>query len=396
MIKQILIRVFSIWLLFSACIGATNASELSQYTAVRVQKAHQLAQEEKVTEAIKALEQLEPSRDYDKAFVARMLGVFYWQNDQIDHAIEQLTYAVDSGLLMDEQAWITQRMLADVLLNEQRFSNALPHYYLLVKSVPETQKEDELWMRIAQSEYQLENWKNTLSALTQYDTFRHPDALPPLSLKLGAQLQLKHWKGAIPTLEKLIALQPDKANWWRQLVGLELRLKRDKSALATLALAKQQGVELTQTDRRLLAQLYAKRGIPERAAQEISELDEATTDVQLLAEQATYWQLAKEWDKSIVVWSQASKLNKKYHWNVAQLMVQEGHYQDALTELDKVKSKHKQPDVALVRVRALYKLNQLEGALIQAKRADNLKASTEAKGWIKYLTQLRAATATQS
>lgn len=396
MIKQTLIRVLSIWLMFSAYVGVINASELSQYTAVRVQKAHQLAQEEKVTEAIQALEQLEPSRDYDKAFVARMLGVFYWQNDQIDHAIEQLTYAVDSGLLMDEQAWITQRMLADVLLNEQRFSNALPHYYSLVKSVPETQKEDELWMRIAQSEYQLENWKNTLSALRQYDTFKHPEALPPLSLKLGAQLQLKHWKGAIPTLEKLIALQPDKANWWRQLVGLELRLKRDKSALATLALAKQQGVELTQTDRKLLAQLYAKRGIPERAAQEISELDEATTDVQLLAEQATYWQLAREWDKSIVVWSQAAKLNKKYHWNVAQLMVQEGQYKAALTELDQVKAQHKQPDVALARVRALYKLNQLEGALIQAKRADNLEASTEAKGWIKYLTQLRAANATQT
>lgn len=385
MMKRIFISLLSVLVSVSAL-----ASELSQYTAVRVQKAHQLAQDEKVSEAIEALEELDISRSYDKAFVARMLGVFYWQNEQTKKAIESLTYAVESGLLLDEQAWVTQRMLADVLLNEQQFKKALPHYYKLVKSAPENQAKDQLWMRIAQAEYQIENWTKTLAAIKQYDTFGNKDALPPLSLKLGAQMQLKQWKSAIPTLEKLIVLQPEKSNWWRQLVGLQLRLERDKSALSTLALAKLQGVEITQADRRLLAQLYAKQGIPERAAQEISELEEANTDVQLLAEQATYWQLAKDWDKSIAVWSLASKLDVKYHWNVAQLMVQEGQYRQALTELDKVKAKDKQADVALARVRALYKLNQLEGALIQAKRADNIEASSEAKGWIKYLTQLRS------
>jgi len=245
-------------------------------------------------------------------------------------------------------------------------------------------------MRIAQSQYQLEQWKKTLSALERYDTYNHPDELGPLSLKLGAQLQLKQWKSAISTLERLIVLQPEKLNWWRQLVSIQLRLDRNKAALNTLSLAKLQGLELSQSDRRLLAQLYAKRGVPERAAKELSELKDANSDEQLLAEQATYWQLAKEWDKSIAVWSKASEMNPKYHWNVAQLMVQEGYYQKALRELDRVKGHDKQADVALARVRALYKLNQLESALIQAKRAENIETSKEAKGWIKYLTQLRS------
>ena len=390
MMKRLVINAFTALTLLFVSINTSFANELSQYTAVRVQKAHQLAQEDKVTEAIEALKGLDISRDYDKAFVARMLGVFYWQDEQVKLAIKQLTYAVESGLLVDEQAWITQRMLADVLLNEQQFASALPHYYQLVKSVPETQKADELWMRIAQSQYQLEQWKKTLSALERYDTYNHPDELGPLSLKLGAQLQLKQWKSAISTLERLIVLQPEKLNWWRQLVSIQLRLDRNKAALNTLSLAKLQGLELSQSDRRLLAQLYAKRGVPERAAKELSELKDANSDEQLLAEQATYWQLAKEWDKSIAVWSKASEMNPKYHWNVAQLMVQEGYYQKALRELDRVKGHDKQADVALARVRALYKLNQLESALIQAKRAENIETSKEAKGWIKYLTQLRS------
>ena len=384
MMKQIWILV---GLLFMPL--TTQAKDLTQYTAIRVQKAHKLAQDEQVKQAIDVLAGLELSKGYDKAYVARMLGVFYWQEGKTDTAIKQLTYAVDSNLLVDEQAWVTKRMLADLLLNDQQFKKALPHYYLLVKTAPETEKKDTLWMRIAQAEYQIENWSKVLVAIGNHDKLNSKPELSSLSLKLGAQLQLKQWKQSIPTLESLIELQPEKDNWWRQLVGIQLRLERNRDALNTLALADLQGVELKNSDRRLLAQLYAKRGIPERAAQEIAKLDDANSDVQLLAEQATYWQLAKEWDSAIEVWTLAAKKDIQYHWNVAQLLVQQGYYDRALVVLDKVKDKNKQADVALAKVRSWYKLKNLDNALAQAKRANNIDPSSEAKGWIKYLTQLR-------
>ncbi|MEZ9747701.1 tetratricopeptide repeat protein [Vibrio splendidus] len=380
-----------IWILVGLLLMplTTQAKELTQYTAIRVQKAHKLAQDEQVKQAIDVLAGLELSKGYDKAYVARMLGVFYWQDGKTDTAIKQLTYAVDSNLLVDEQAWVTKRMLADLLLNDQQFKKALPHYYELVKTAPVKEKKDTLWMRIAQAEYQIENWSKVLVAIGNRDKFNSKQELSPLSLKLGAQLQLKQWKQSIPTLESLIELQPQKDNWWRQLVGIQLRLERNRDALNTLALADLQGVELKNSDRRLLAQLYAKRGIPERAAEEISKLDDANSDVQLLAEQATYWQLAKEWDNAIEVWTLASKEDTQYHWNVAQLLVQQGYYDRALVVLDKVKDKNKQADVALAKVRSWYKLKNLDNALAQAKRANNIEPSSEAKGWIKYLTQLR-------
>ena len=300
-----------------------------------------------------------------------------------------MEYAVESGLLRDEQAWISQRMLADLYLNDQQFAKALKHYYQLVKSVPETQKAQDLWLRIAQSHYQLEQWDKVVPAVDKYLKVEKKEILQPLSLKLGAQLELKHWSAAIPTLELLISIQPEKLSWWRQLVGLQMKVGKDKEALDTLALAKINGLPLSQSDRRMLAQMYAKRGIPERAAIEISELDGAQTDVQLLSEQATYWQLAKEWDKSLSIWKLAAEKDAKYNWSVAQLMVQQGYYKDSLSVLDKVKGR--EADVALAKTRALYKLNLLEKALVQAKRANNIEPSSQAKSWIKYLSQLRAA-----
>ncbi|KJY70804.1 hypothetical protein TW78_15155 [Vibrio coralliilyticus] len=367
----------------------TAAQELTQYTAVRVQKANELAQEEQLKEAITLLKEIDTSRDYDKAFVARMLAVFYWQDGNTKQAILKMEYAVESGLLRDEQAWISQRMLADLYLNDQQFAKALKHYYQLVRSVPETQKAQDLWLRIAQSHYQLEQWDKVVPAVDKYLKVEKKEILQPLSLKLGAQLELKRWSAAIPTLELLISIQPEKLSWWRQLVGLQMKVGKDKEALDTLALAKINGLPLSQSDRRMLAQMYAKRGIPERAAIEISELDGAQTDVQLLSEQATYWQLAKEWDKSLSIWKLAAEKDAKYNWSVAQLMVQQGYYKDSLSVLDKVKGR--EADVALAKTRALYKLNLLEKALVQAKRANNIEPSSQAKSWIKYLSQLRAA-----
>ncbi|ELA9325829.1 tetratricopeptide repeat protein [Vibrio parahaemolyticus] len=389
-----MMKKFLITTLLSLTAASAIAQELSQYTASRVQRAHSLAQEEKLKEAISTLESLDLSRGYDQAFVARMLGIFYWQNEQVKPAIKQLDFAVSSGLLQDEQAWQTRKMLADILLNEQQFAKALPHYYELSKAVPKNQKAHEVWLRIAQSHYQLGQWNQVLSAMGRYEKFGQPDELGPLSIKLSSELELKKWQPAIVTIKRLIAIEPERVEWWRQLVALHLRVDDSKRALDSMALAKLQGVALSQDDFKLLAQLYAKRGIPERAALIMEQLEDLNVDSQLKAQQATYWQMAKEWDKSIDSWRIAAKLDSKYYWNYSQLLVQQGHYQQALAALDKVKGRN--ADVALIKTRAYYKLNRLDDALANAKRANEIKPSNQAKSWVKYLTQRRKAEATQS
>ncbi|MCX8790861.1 hypothetical protein NOK90_08915 [Vibrio parahaemolyticus] len=389
-----MMKKFLITTLLSLTAASAIAQELSQYTASKVQRAHSLAQEEKLKEAISTLESLDLSRGYDQAFVARMLGIFYWQNEQVKPAIKQLDFAVSSGLLQDEQAWQTRKMLADILLNEQQFAKALPHYYELSKAVPKNQKAHEVWLRIAQSHYQLSQWNKVLSAMGRYEKFGQPDELGPLSIKLSSELELKKWQPAIVTIKRLIAIEPERVEWWRQLVALHLRVDDSKRALDSMALAKLQGVALSQDDFKLLAQLYAKRGIPERAALIMEQLGDLNVDSQLKAQQATYWQMAKEWDKSIDSWRIAAKLDSKYYWSYSQLLVQQGHYQQALAALDKVKGRN--ADVALIKTRAYYKLNRLDDALANAKRANEIKPSNQAKSWVKYLTQRRKAEATQS
>ncbi len=188
-------------------------------------------------------------------------------------------------------------MLADILLSDEQFKRALPHYYQLSKSIPETQKADELWLRIAQTHYQISEWKQVLSALKTYELLNRVDDVQPLTIKLGAQLQLQQWRQSLPTLKRLITLEPNKAAWWQQMAGIQLRLSRSKDALDTLVLAKRQGVELSQQDLKTLAQLYAQRGIPERLLSFMPVERGKKNDVELVSSQAMYWQMAKEWTK---------------------------------------------------------------------------------------------------
>ncbi|MBU2897393.1 tetratricopeptide repeat protein [Vibrio hepatarius] len=381
MIKQFAL----IAMIFFSSLGVTR--EISHYTAGRLQQANQLAQNDKLKQAIEVLHETKASFDYDKAFVARVMAVFYWQDGKPKQAIEKMRYAVASGLLQDEQAWVSQRMLADLYLTEHDFKQALKHYYQLVKVIPPTQQKDDIWLRIAQSHYQLEQWRDVIVATDRYLSADSNDRLQPLSLKLGAQLALKFSHDAIGTLGQLIAIEPNKLQWWRQLSVLQTQIGQGKQALGTLSLAKLKGLPLSQNDRRILAQLYSKHGIPEKAAIEISELEEAQTDIKLLVEQATYWQLAKEWDSAISVWKKAARIEPRYNWNLAQLLVQQGHYRASIPVLDNIKDK--KADVALVKTRAFYKLNQLDKALYQAKQSDSFEPSIQAKNWIKFLSQVR-------
>lgn len=364
-----------------------NAENLSQYATNIVQQANHLANEKKYPQAIKLLNKMDLSRGYDKAYVARRLGVLYWQNGQNAEAIKSLAIAVNSSALKDSQAWTTQKMLADLLLMDQQYQKSLGYYSSLTGDVPQQEDPSELWLRIAQVNYQLSRWNDVITAVKQYEHYHPKQSVSPLSLKLGAEVQLKMWNKAGVTAANLIELEPNKISWWRQLVAIQLRQNKTQSALNTLALAKLKGLSLSQKDIQLLAQLYAQAGIPLRAAQTMEQLKSLNSNINLLTQQASYWQQARAWDRAVDAWLQAASKDNKYRWNAIQILIQQGNDRKALSELNKVKTLSEQAKVSLVKAQAYYRLNEFKAALAEAKRSEKLKDSEEARSWVQYLTE---------
>ncbi|EOD79873.1 TPR domain protein, putative component of TonB system [Grimontia indica] len=380
-------RSVLIWLVGALFLPSSNAAELSAVTARQLQKALEFQAEEQWQQAAEALESAPKPTDYDSAFVNRMLGVVYWQRGETLKAINALYAAVNSHVLEAEAQQDSERMLADLLMTQSRYQDALKLYYPLSET-PELSRKDhgEIWLRIAQAHYQDEQYSKALKGINTHLKLAS-DKPSSLSLKLGSQLKLKHWKGSTRTLKQLIAIEPGKKTWWIQLVGSYQRLSDKKQMLNTLVLATREGIKLFDSEKMMMAQLYQQQGVPEKAAAVMAEVNQGGEDTTRLVMEASYWQQAKEWDKAIGAWERAAADAPKYYWVAAQLSLQHGHYRKALSLLDKVDNPEKASDVELARALAYDKLDELDKALLHAKRADALKPSSQSHSWIQYLSQ---------
>ncbi|MFA0085146.1 tetratricopeptide repeat protein [Vibrio sp. 10N.261.51.F12] len=390
-------RLTHLSLLLTCCLSfsfsqvAVAKQELGMRTATQVSKAYELEQQEKLTEAIALLETLKPSASFDKAYVARMLGIYYWQADKTDLAIKQLQIAVNTHAFKDDQGWQTERMLAELLLSDTKAEQSLVHFERLVTSaealeIPKAQLTTA-WLNKARAHYLLQQWAPLLASINQYHRLDSTPKLQPLSLQLSAELQLSRLKSAIITSQKLLALQPEKMMWWQQLSALYMQTKQYKLALATLVSAKRAGIDIPDTMQLSMAQLYAQQGIPEKSAHLYRDLQLSDTDVDTIVKQATHWQMAREWTHAQTSWLAAARLNAKYYEQVSRLEMQQGDFKQALQSLDKVKGLTLQ-EKQLLQIRAYVGLKQYATAKTLAESAHKAKPTTQTADWLNYLDQM--------
>ncbi|WP_035024216.1 tetratricopeptide repeat protein [Enterovibrio calviensis] len=372
------------------------SSQLSNYTAVKVQRAIALQQEDKWQDAAVVLENLPTLTGFDLAFVQRMLGGMYWQLDEPKKAIDALKLAVDTNKLEANDQRSAERMLADLLLSQSRYEEALSRYYPLVKptsnesenNVLTPKEQADIWFRVAQAHYQIQQMKSSLSAVNHHLALVAPK-VPSLSLKLITQIQLSRWKSTVSTLKQLIAIDPNNKTWWLQLTGSYQRLKLPKEMLNTLVLAQRQGIALSSSEKQMMAQLYQQQGAPEKAAALMHQLNKEDASVTSLVMEAGYWQQSKEWDEAIAAWLLAAQQDNQYRLSVAQLQLQRGHYRDALESLALVSSKEHSAQVALSQAMAFDKLGDIDNALVQASRANEIEPTSQSQSWIEYLNHKR-------
>ncbi|ELP5727746.1 tetratricopeptide repeat protein [Vibrio vulnificus] len=383
--KRILTLLLSTLLSQTLTAGQT-ALNVSDYTARTMQQAQQLADDKKVVEAIKRLESVEVTRSDDIAAINKMLGLYYWQVEHFDASILSLERALEVNAFPSDEAWFTRRMLAQLYLTQGEFRKAIPLLQTLLKAVPDTENEAEIWRYLAQAQYSVENWQETLKATQSFQRVQSkPDSII-LSLALAANVQLERWKPVVPIAKQLISLQPNNKNWWLQAYNAYLNLKQDKSALDMLALAELQGISLNESEIKALAYLYAGEGIYQKAAQTLARLTDAQHDLSLLKLQAQYWQAAKEWESALSYWQKAATQEPKYLWEVAVLQNELQRYQQVIASLDTMQNPQRQFDGQLLKINALYRLDRLEEAYILAKKTDAIKSTKQTTSWLNFLS----------
>lgn len=383
--KRILTLLLTQWL-WQPAVLAASGTNVSQYTARVMQNAQQLADNDALADAIAKLNSAEVSRPDDVAALSKLLGIYYWQAEQFTRSIASLEKALSFELFTFEEEWVTRRMLTQLYLTQGDYKKAIPQLNKLLKQVPENESAAEIWRYLAQAQYSVENWREAIAATKGFQRVENKPDTTILSLALAAHVQLEQWKSVIPLAKQLIALEPSNKNWWLQAYNAYLNLGQEKSALDMLTLIELQGLELNEAETKSLAYLYAAQGIYQKAAQTLARIENSQQDPKLIKLQAQYWQAAKEWQQALKLWQRLAKQESQYQWEVATLENQLQRYQQVLISLAEMDNPQRQFDAQLLKINALYRLERIDQAYAQAKKADALRSTKQTQNWLKFLS----------
>lgn len=343
----------------------------------------------------KLIELAQGDRDgYEKALILQTLGFVYATTKREAQAIKTFEQAlatnalpqqVHEGMLFN----VAQLYIADARYDQgmkaldtylQETCNPRPEAHVLLASVHAEKKQ----------------WRESLK---QIDLALVKAGTPKeqwLQLKLALHYELKEFPRCAEVLVHLVGLSPMKQDYWKQLSGMLLEIRKDPEALATLSLADRRGFIDEEHEFRNLANLYMYLQIPLKAAQVLErgfaakKVEGTERNFETLA---NAWLVAREWEKAEVAMAQAAQASDKGELfkRLAQIQMESENWKGALESLKKARQKGglKDPGEAafLLGVVAvqLKQWDVAEQALRAAMQSD--KMAKMAAEWLNHLQE---------
>ncbi|WP_411271142.1 tetratricopeptide repeat protein [Alteromonas sp. CYL-A6] len=241
---------------------------VGERTGKKVQRAFEAYNEDKVDEALEILYDIDPSDDFDKAYVGRFIGnLLAAREGDGMKALGYLKEAVQPKVLNDTEHAGTLKLIADLSMQEEKYLDAIEWYK---KWMEFTCKEDAtIYTRLAQAYYESKQLPKIIEpadkAIALNMAANKPDKNPYV-LKLTSYYERKMYPETVKVAEELVTHFPETGRWWTQL-GLFYMLVEDyKKALSTFELAYSQGFLEKANEIKNFSQLYATNGMPWRAA----------------------------------------------------------------------------------------------------------------------------------
>lgn len=251
--------------------------------------------------------------------------------------------------------------LATALQMQERFADSIP---FLLQAIERTDSVQESWLRMLMVAY----------------------------FKVNAYSQ------AALVLDRLIAMNPEREEYWQQQTSMYQLLERTDKALRTLELGYVGGYLHNAESVRMLVQLLIAEGIPDRAGR---VLVEALQQGKLAEDEANWRLLAAAWQQSRDRRQAALALRFAVQYaddgvlllRAAQLFAQDAHHADVLRVVDEAIEKGLVDDdqgrALMLAGNAAYELQQMNLSrryFQRALRFANVAAS--AREWLNYIALL--------
>ena len=382
-------------------LKSRSAGLISQKVYKQLSRGYDLASSKKYKQALKALKDYSKKshlRKGERAEIFRNIGLIYAQEGNNIQAESYLRKALNTKYLPYHLHLSVLYNLAQLALSQEKYvkTKQILETWFAVNENPVTQ--GYILLAICYSEQ-----KQVDKALVLVEKAIKLSSSPAESwLKFALLLYIKreNYKKSQSLLEQLVAQFPSRKEYWKQLLGVYLKLDQSKKALITLELASKMGYLKTQTEYLTLASLYINEEIPLKGAQILNQkikeklIQPKPEYLKLRAE--AYW-MARENKKAMTSFKEAILKAKDENIYIiyGNLLIQEERWKQAEDVFRKAKSFYKpelkeKKSYSFARVHlglgmTLFHQNKYEEALIAFRKAFEFDSDlSSAFYWIQY------------
>lgn len=324
----------------SALSVRADDKAVSEETYKVLQEADALlrkGQSEQALRQLRSLQSKTADKPFDSAVVQQYLAYAYLGANDFPSARKAANAALDSKLL-DASAQHGLRYLAgQAAFRMEAYRESASHLTEWLQKEPKA--EADIHYMTGYAAYRANLSQSATRHLEKAVALKKTPPAEWVQLLLSLYIELKDYSKAEPLVKRLIALSPDKREWWRFLIGLYAQQNLHDRALSTMMLAYYIG-EVRQQDIFQLVKFNAQQGYPAKAARlleaelENKRIPRNYENLKLLF---GCWQLAREHKIAGQILAEAATIspNGEDYMLAGRLAMQRGDWMAAKTEFQK-------------------------------------------------------------
>jgi len=380
-------------------LAAEKKKVLSQQTykvLIAAQKSQEKGEPLKAIASLKQLLTQLQEKPYEQAIVLQSLAHTHLSQENYAAAIPPLKQCIELNALPTEPQQQAHYNLIRLYMATEGFAEAIQ---LLKQWFAQVEKpQAEAYVMLATAHLQLKHYRDAIAPLRKAIKMANEPKESWYQSLLGAYSELKQHEQCATLLHTMLARFPDRPNYWRQLVGIQLLQEKYPAALATMELAYLRGHMETEQELLNLAQLYLHLNTPYKAAT-VLETEIKRGHLKKTEKNwehvANAWLLARETDKAVAALEKAKAMlrNPQLGLRLAQLYIESRRWQEAGKTLNTIikDGKLKSTDsgqawmlLGIVRHEER-SLTKARAAFKQAQKYK--KTANSAKQWLAFLDQ---------
>jgi tetratricopeptide (TPR) repeat protein len=343
--------------------------------------------------ALAVLLEVDASKEYDKAYVSRMIGVMYAMlGDNEQKTIDYLKQAVEPDILNTADQSESLKLLGDMQMQTKDYEGALKAYYAWMDFSGES--DGQTYIKIANAYFSLKQLDKVIEPADKaIAAFGDKPNQNPYILKLQSYYERKMYKETIKVSETVLQLFPENKQWWTQLPMFYLLVEDYDKAGQTLDLAYKLGHLDKEGQIKTLASLYSQSNAPFKAAKLLEKHIASgliKRDDKNIATLANAWHSAQHIGKAAGYYGELAKMtgDAKHYRKQGMLLKQDEQFAKAIVALDKalelgVKN---QGGIHMSIAESYFYLEKYKKAYAAIQKAmKDPSARKSAKGWKSFI-----------